>query len=370
MSRLSGTGEGTTTAAELACVGPLGATDVQTALNAIALTASLPAVGSAGNVLRSTGSAWASAALGVADVVGAAPLAGPNFTGTVSVGAFTATGAAVSLSGATSVSVPNVSPATTSSTAAANAAFVQAAILSATDPFLVQVLVDHGQTGTFAGQLGWVPVTNGGGALATFNSAVVTGADGHRTLNAGTTANGRSAMCFEATAGQLPLVQPWLRGPYEEEWLFQIPVLSAAGATNFEFGVSLGAGAATNNTSFASGFGVFCSGTAPVWQLASRNAGVTVATASTSVSAVAATWTYVRIELDTAGATGARCYIGTGSTSAAAKAAAGTTAVATITTVGATALALGPMAKTSNLVGSSTARNVIVSLFASRFVPA
>lgn len=58
MSRLSGAGEGATTAAELACVGPLGATDVQTALNAIALSASLPAPGSSGNLLTSTGAAW------------------------------------------------------------------------------------------------------------------------------------------------------------------------------------------------------------------------------------------------------------------------------------------------------------------------
>ena len=500
MSRLSGTGEGATTAADLACVGPLGATDVQTALNAIALSASLPApgssgnlltsngaawvsaapatpnvssvtgtlalanggtgqttalaafaalapapgaagrvlvsdgtvnwtaialaiadttgvlalgrggtgansqagaanailpaqsanfvlrsdganvswalvnlavnvsgtlpfgsggtgltaVGSAGNVLRSTGSAWASAALGVADVVGAAPLNGPNFTGTVVVGAFTATGGAVSLSGATSVTVPNVTPATTSSTAAANTAFVQSAIASAEDPFRRQVQIDKFTAGLFAGSLGWIGTVNGGGAIATANSAVVTGSDGHRTLNPGASATGRSAMSFESIAGQLPYVTPWSRGKAVFEWRVQVSSI----ADDFELSVSLGAGAATNSTSLVSGFGAVYTTATAQWTLVSRSAGVTVATQASGVALAANTWVYIRIELEGASA---RLYVG------ATKAAAGTTPVATITTVGASVLALGPMAKITNIGGVNSARNFVVGLFASDF---
>lgn len=359
MSRLSGAGEGATTAAELACIGPLGATNVQTALNAIALSASLPAPGSSGNVLRSNGAAWSSAALGVADVTGAAPLAGPTFTETVSVGAFTASGAAVSLSGATSVSVPNVTPATDSDTSAANTAFVQSAITLAANPFAIPTSSDNFASGVFASELGWVATTNGVGALATANSIALTGADGHRTINAGTAATGRAAMSFESTAGQLPYIQPWARGTIIIEWRVQIPVLSGALLTDFETGFSLGAGAATNNTSFVSGFGLYCSGAAPVWIFESRSGGSVIASQSTSVAAVAAQWTYLRIELDTGGATGARAYIGTTQANA--------VLVATITTVGATALALGPMAKVSIIGTGVTARNVYIGLFRSRF---
>ena len=61
MSRLSGAPTaGATTAAELTCDGPLGETDVQGALDALAVGASLPAPGTSGNVLASTGAAWVS----------------------------------------------------------------------------------------------------------------------------------------------------------------------------------------------------------------------------------------------------------------------------------------------------------------------
>jgi hypothetical protein len=314
----------------------------------------LTAVGSAGNVLRSTGSAWASAALGVADVTGAAPLAGPTFTGTVNTGAITATGAAVSLSGATSVSVPNVTPATDSDTSAANTAFVQSAIASAEDPLRRQVQIDLFAAGLFASALGWVGTVNGIGAIATANSAVVAVSDGHRTLNPGATATGRSAMSFESIAGQLPYVTPWLRGKFIKEWRVQVSSI----ADDFDLSVSLGAGAATNSTSLVSGFGAVYTNATAQWTLVSRSAGAPVATQASGVALAANTWVYIRIELEGASA---RLYVG------ATKAAAGTTPVATITTVGASVLALGPMAKITNIGGVNTARNFIVALFAEDF---
>jgi hypothetical protein len=269
-------------------------------------------------------------------------------------GALTATGAAVSLSGASSVSVPNVTPATDSDTSAANTAFVQSAIASAEDPFRRQVMVDLFATGLFASSVGWVSSVNGAGAIATANSAVVAVSDGHRTLNPGASATGRSAMSFESIAGQLPYVTPWSRGKMVNEWRVQVSSI----ADDFELGVSLGAGVATNSTSLVSGFGAVYTNATGVWTLVSRNAGATVATQASAVALAANTWVYLRIELEGASA---RLYVG------ATKAAAGTTPVATITTVGATALALGPMAKITNIGGVNTARNFIVGLFALDF---
>lgn len=276
-----------------------------------------------------------------------APLAGPTFTG------------AVSMSGASSVTVPTVTPATDSDTSAASTAFVQSAIALAANPFAVQELTDHFEGPVFASQLGWIATTNGAQALVTANGVALPGADGHRTLNAGAGSAGRASISFESTAGQLPLIQPWTRGLYVQEWRVQIPVLSGALSANYEFGVCLGAGALVNGTSFVSGFGLFFSGASPVWQFASKSAGATVASQTTVVSVAAATWLYLRIELDSTGVGGARAYVGTTKANA--------VLVATLTTAGATALALGPMAKSAIVGSGNTARNVHVALFKSTF---
>ena len=157
-------------------------------------------------------------------------------------------------------------------------------------------------------------------------------------------------MSFESIAGQLPFVAPWSRGKFVEEWRVQVSSI----ADDFELSVSLGAGVATNSTSLVSGFGAVYTNATGVLTLVSRNAGATVATQASAVALAANTWVYLRIELEGASA---RLYVG------ATKAAAGTSPVATITTVGATALALGPMAKITNIGGVNTARNFIVGLF-------
>lgn len=96
-----------------------GGTGQTTASAAFAALAPVP--GADGRVIRSDGAAWQSAALGVADVSGAAPSASPTFTGTVDA------------DGATSVLVPTV-PFPSSTTDAATTAYVAAALANGAVP--------------------------------------------------------------------------------------------------------------------------------------------------------------------------------------------------------------------------------------------
>ena len=215
-----------------------------------------------------------------------------------------------------------------------------AAVAYAFDPARGFRVYDHFLSGQNFGASGWSLATNGAGALAVPNPAVLTGARGFYRLNAGTNAtNGRAALSFEQAVSQLPLVQPWLTGSTVLEWRTQLALLPVLGVSEYQAGMSLGQGAATGLTSFFNGVGLtFDITVSPNWRLSSRTAGVEIAGVNTGVAVVAGAWQYYRIEVDTISA---RAYIG------ATKAAAAL--VATIPIASVTAIvALGPLMKTYN----------------------
>jgi hypothetical protein len=300
----------------------------------------ITAVGTAGNVLRSTGSAWASSALAVADVTGAAPTSSPTLTGTVD------------MSGAGSVTVPTVVQGT-NSTAAASTAFVVesgniASILNEYDDFT---------SGSAAGRLGWVSTVNGTGATVVANPAITADGEGVVVLVTGTSAAGRAAISRETSAGLLPFSRPWLAGTFRKDWRVLFPVLPT-GAVDFRTSIALGVGATVAADDFTSGVGIRYDSVLAQWVFVSRNAAADVGTPqNTGIAPTAATWQYIYFIMNS---TNARVFIGATKADATLRA---TIPVADLTFTG----AIGPIAKARNTAGT-TSRTVILDLYSHDYI--
>ena len=319
----------------------------------------ITAVGTAGNVLRSTGAAWASTALVVADVTGALAASGGTLTGgtiagTTSVsGTMTAAGGStMALAGATAVSVPTVAfP--DSDTSAASTAFVAASRNIA----VVARETDDFTSGSQAGRLGWVATVNGAAASVVANPALTTDGDGVLVLSTGTNAAGRAALSRETSAGLLPFSLPWLAGTFTKEWRVLFPVLPT-GAVDFRTSLALGVGATVAGDDFTSGVGIRYDSISAQWVFVSRNAAADVGTPqNTGIAPTAATWQYIYFIMDS---TNARVFIGATKAAATLRA---TIAVADLTYTG----AIGPIAKTRNTAGT-TSRSVIIDLYEHEYI--
>jgi hypothetical protein len=300
----------------------------------------LPAPGTLGNVPRSNGTDWVTAALAVADVTGAAPLANPVFAGNPQ--------------GPTpAIGDSNGSLATT--------AFVQAALRDATRLAFsgVNERDDFISSTTTSGDLPWSTSANGAGSLIGPANVVPNGAYGYRSFTAGTAATGRAAYTrSELVSTQAALVTPWLAGTITLAWRVQIPTLPAAGVDFPVYSFSLGTGLAVPSDHFVNGIGLRYAVNTN-WFLASRSAGADVVAADAGIGPTAGAWQVLVLVISGGSAT---CYIG--STYAAALAAG---VRATISTAGAYASMLSPLMKVNNTAGTTNSRVVLVDTYSLDF---
>ena len=300
----------------------------------------LPAPGTLGNVPRSNGTDWVTAALAVADVTGAAPLANPVFAGNPQ--------------GPTpAIGDSNGSLATT--------AFVQAALRDATRLAFsgVNERDDFISSTTTSGDLPWSTSANGAGSLIGPANVVSNGAYGYRSFTAGTAATGRAAYTrSELVSTQAALVTPWLAGTITLAWRVQIPTLPAAGVDFPVYSFSLGTGLAVPSDHFVNGIGLRYAVNTN-WFLASRSAGADVVAADAGIGPTAGAWQVLVLVISGGSAT---CYIG--STYAAALAAG---VRATISTAGAYASMLSPLMKVNNTAGTTNSRVVLVDTYSLDF---
>jgi len=279
-------------------------------------------------------------ALAVSDVSGAAPTDSPTLTGTVT------------MSGASSVTVPTVAIGT-NSTAVASTAFVA----ESRNLAKVSVESDDFTSGGQAGRLGWTSTVNGTQASVVANSGVTADGDGVVVLSTGSNASGRAAISREAVAGLLPFSRPWLAGTFRKDWRVLFPVLPT-GAVDFRTSLALGVGATVSGDDFVSGVGLRYDSISAQWVFVSRNAAADVGTPqNTGIAPTAATWQYIYFVMNS---TNARVFIGATKAAATLRA---TIDVADLTFAG----AVGPIAKIRTTAGA-TSRQVIIDLYEHEYI--